>query len=631
MNIYLLNDKQEDQTLCFAAEELASYLRKMLPKSQIRLTTLCPFKDSETFSIQLRTDKVHSSSDSFEISVSHFGGFISGSNSYSVLAGVYHYLYLLGCRFLGPDCRCEVVPRITDSSILCRHISHTASYKHRGICLEGADSVENIIDVINWLPKVGYNTFFLQFQIPYTFLARWYHHENNPLEKAEPFTLEDAVSLTAQITEEIKKRGLTLHQVGHGWTGACLGVPSTDWKKAELELSETQQSMLAELNGRRELFHGIPMNSNLCYSCPDVIQEFATHVADYANMHSEIDYLHVWLADEFNNVCECDNCRKALLSDQYIAILNKIDQMLCERKLNTKIVFLLYQELLWPPKNARFLHPERFVLMFAPISRTFEKSYQINDTLPPIPEYHRNQITLPVNLDENLAFLRAWQELFTGDSFVYDYPLGRAHYGDFGYQHIAHVIADDISQLDKLQLNGYISCQELRNGMPNFLPNYVMGRKLFDVSSSFESLRDEYMRAAYGNNVNEVTAYLQKLSELCSCDYFNGKGDRINPTMAQRMRDAEQLSLTFSTSDFLHPASDNSKSERNIFLRLLAYHCRIFPLLEKSLKLLAEGDVEGARQKREEFCELICAEEPKFQPFLDVYRITEVSEKYTGL
>lgn len=53
----------------------------------------------------------------------------------------------------------------------------TASLRHRGVCIEGADSLENILDFIDWLPKMGYNSFFLQFKLPYTFMARWYHHE----------------------------------------------------------------------------------------------------------------------------------------------------------------------------------------------------------------------------------------------------------------------------------------------------------------------------------------------------------------------------------------------------------------------------------------------------------------------
>ena len=93
---------------------------------------------------------------------------------------------------------------------------------------------------------------------------------------------------------------------------------------------------------------------------------------------------------------------------------------------------MIYEELLWAPQKEEILNPDRFVMMFAPISRTFKKSYQMPKELPASPAYVRNKITLPVNLEENLSFLSQWQKAFNGECFDYDYPLGRAHYGDMG-------------------------------------------------------------------------------------------------------------------------------------------------------------------------------------------------------
>ena len=42
--------------------------------------------------------------------------------------------------------------------------------------------------------------------------------------------------------------------------------------------------------------------------------------------------------------------------------------------------------------------------MFAPISRTFEASYDLEGPEKPVPPYVRNRITLPTDLRENLAF-----------------------------------------------------------------------------------------------------------------------------------------------------------------------------------------------------------------------------------
>ena len=37
------------------------------------------------------------------------------------------------------------------------YVREAASYRHRGVCIEGADSYDNIRDMIDFLPKVGLN------------------------------------------------------------------------------------------------------------------------------------------------------------------------------------------------------------------------------------------------------------------------------------------------------------------------------------------------------------------------------------------------------------------------------------------------------------------------------------------
>ena len=385
---------------------------------------------------------------------------------------------------------------------------------------------------------------------------------------------------------------------------------------------------MAQLNGNRALFHGIPMNTNLCYSDEKVIMAFTDQIVQYALQNPDIDYLHVWLADGHNNVCECDSCRKELLSDQYVRILNLADQKLTGAGSRMRIVFLLYQELLWPPEKERFRNPDRFVLMFAPISRTFEESYHIRQGYGAIPPYQRNEIRLPVDLNENMAFLRAWQEVFHGDSFVYDYPLGRAHYGDFGYVRLSEVIAHDIDQLGDMGLNGYISCQELRAALPNALPNYVMGKKLFDLSLSEEQLEKEYFSAVYGGGGKTVQEYLKAVSALCSCDYFNGKGPRENQAVADRMALLETLAQDFLP--VIREHAENCRGENRSYWIHLEFHSEYIRRLGKALFHQASGDRREAGRCWLEFCTFLRQSELQFQECVDVYRVIEVGQNYAG-
>ncbi len=628
---------EEDRTLAYAASELKAYLERMLEGAgaAVSIGETPPAGvgagarpgDDLTISLEV-TAASDIRNDHFDIEIRPEGGRIAGNYARSVLIGVYYYLYRLGCRFPGPGKDLELVPELTDVGRLYLSYSHTASYYHRGVCIEGADSLENALDFIDWLPKLGFNTCFIQFQVPYTFFARWYHHENNPLLEPETFTVRDAAVCSDIMTEELKKRGMLLQAVGHGWTGESIGIPSVDWNAGDIRLTERQRRMLAKVGGKRELFHGVPMNTNLCYSNPEAAEAFRESVVRYAASHPDVDYLHVWLADACNNLCECDACAGSVPADQYIRLLNAIDEKLSAEGIGTRIVFLLYQELLWPPVTERFKNPDRFVLMFAPISRSFNSAYRADGELPPVPEYVRNRVTLPVDPGQNLAYLRAWQEHFAGDSFVFDYHLGRAHYGDLGYVHISRIIHDDIARLGQLRLNGHISCQEFRAGMPNFLPNYVMGRKLFDIDSDFEETVGEYYQAAYGSGWEEVLACLTELSELSDCDYFNGIGPRTDPAVAERMRRARAVTERFAGSGYFAEKPESAPQAR--FWEMLRYYCEYAVYLEEALGRLAAGQTDGAKKSWTRFMDTIRENEGRFQPYLDVYRICEISRNFTG-
>ena len=599
MNITV--EHAQNDTLFFAGEELRDYLGRMLPPGHacvIRLKSV-PAPGNDSFSVDLAPHQ----------------GTITGNSPRAVLLGVYDALRRLGCRFPAPGRAQELVPSIGPDDLRLRY-EKTAACRHRGVCIEGADSRENILDFIDWLPKLGFNSFFLQFRTPYAFLARWYRRQSGPA-----LASEFVRSVMDEAQTALARRGLLLHKVGHGWTGAVLGYDTDSWDGSAQPLPEDKRPLAAQVDGVRGLFGGVPAETNLCLSNAEARERFVSLVVDYARTNSGVDYLHVWLADRYNNVCECPACCRSTVSDQYVALLGDIDRRLTAEGLDTKLVFLLYQELLWPPVRARLEHPERFVLMFAPISRTFERSYDTAH-VPPIPPYVRNRITLPGDLGENLAFLRGWQAIFGGDSFVYDYPLGRAHYGDLGYIHIARVIFEDAHKLGALGLNGYVSCQELRAGSPNFLPNYVMGRALLDGEADFDAILGEYFAAAYGEGADSARDLLTRLSRLQLCDYVNGKGPRTDERAAEKAGEAVRLceELAAAAAGYDGP-----------FWRALGHHARYGGLLARALQLLAQGRDGEAHDAWEAMAGYIRASEGEYQPWLDVYRVLDVTENYTGL
>ena len=366
-------------------------------------------------------------------------------------------------------------------------------------------------------------------------------------------------------------------------------------------------------------------------SDPHVQEQFAQEVLQYAKDHPEVDLLHVWLADDCNNHCTCQACETRIPTDFYLQILNRIDAVLTQEGLPTRIVFLQYLELLWPPQTETLHHPERFVFMFAPISRSFESGYRTADRTRKIPPYVRNQIKLPVGVDENIAFLKAWQEALGSampQGFAYDYHLGRAHYGDLGYMRISRLLTEDVYQMQSLGLAGLMTCQELRAGFPHFLPNYVLGMTLTEPAFSFGDLEDEYFMAAYGPYAKEVMTYLETLSRRTHPDWFNGKGPRKRPDLVPDYTAALEEVLR------MRPEIQKMRSEDPVearFLKILEYHNRYAEMYLKAMLARMQDDLEAVDQAYQALDQLIDENETEYQECLDVYRIHEVMLHYTKI
>ena len=361
-------------TIVFAVEELARCLKAMDEKAVIDQRVYDVYDPSLAGVVWVGMDGTveESVDDAICIEVKNGSGHITGSSPRAVLIAAYRFLTELGCRWLRPGKDGEILPHCTlTNEMLCVSVNAKASYRHRAVCIEGSVSYEHVYNMIDYLPKVGMNGYYAQFFVPYTFFERWYKHEFNPLREAEPLETEDVVHMWRSLEEEIVKRDLLYHATGHGWTCEPFGLHANGWHANASVIPPETTRYFAEVNGKRELWEKVALNTNLCYSDPIVRDTVTGAITAYCKAHPSIDYLHFWLADGTNNHCECENCRKMRPSDFYVLMLNELDRKMTEVGIQTKIVFLLYYELLWAPETMRIENPDRFVLMFAPITRSY--------------------------------------------------------------------------------------------------------------------------------------------------------------------------------------------------------------------------------------------------------------------
>ena len=591
---------QTNPTIQFAYEECERYLKRMAPDQVYEINIETQTNDNhfdDGFKLKFNNNKLH----------------IIAAQPRSGLIAVYFFLNQLGARFLSPTQ--EMIPQVKLENYNF-NFEEKAALRHRGVCIEGANSIENILDFIDYLPKIYMNSFFVQFNSPQPFLRRYYQHMNNEYltEKQDV----DYEKMVEAVDAAIAKRSLIHHRVGHGWTSKVLGFDfDLAWDQG-YEIDASQKELVASLQGKRALHMGSPTMTSLCLDQKEVKRRFVNEVLRYAQNRPDVDVLHIWLSDAFNNVCECSACIKTTVADQYIEILNLIDEAMSQATCDHKLCFLLYQELLWPAEHATLTNPDRFIMMFAPITRPFEKSYVDHDIIEKPVAYQRNQIKLPDSLEENMSFLKAWQENYQGDQFVYDYPLGRAHYGDLGYLKISDTIARDIPYLKQMNLNGYISCQELRASLPHGYPNYLMGHLLWNHDLDETQLRHDYFKNMYGLHYHVVLNYYEALSYYSSPDYFNGKTDRVNPELQEQFKKLYEVSQT-----------QISKSLPLNYRDQIDYHQKI----AQSLAAILYDKVSGKETKTawQVLKKMIQENELAYQPLFDVYRFIEIAQNYTQL
>jgi hypothetical protein len=196
-------------------------------------------------------------------------------------------------------------------------------------------------------------------------------------------------------------------------------------------------------------------------------------------------------------------------------MLNELDEKMTARGLHQKVVFLLYHDTLWAPVKARFRESDRFVLMFAPAGRDFRTSFAEFDLtmereLPPMKiDGKTNRV---VAVEDNLACLRAWQKIFAGESFDYDYHMCYARNRDFGFFDLARVMFEDMKALADIGIDGMVSCQMSRCSFPTNLVMQLMADALWDRSLDFETQSTKYFRTAFGADGDAVKEFFRAVS-----------------------------------------------------------------------------------------------------------------------
>ena len=628
LNIYKVRD---DHVLDHAASELKKYIRMMMPDAGDPVISRNA-QATDGFRLGLLEDfgipfegKDARLDDVIHVDADGNGGILAGSNPRSVLFAVYRFLRENGCRWLYPGIDGDYVPMKELEPVKYHKM---ASNRFRGFCNEGTESQKVMIEIADYYAKLEMNVYMLEFFIPASYYNRYYNHTFNEANRQpEPVSRQQILQWKRQCESEIAKRGLMFHDIGHGWTAKPFGIyqltpPGRNHSVKDFDVPAETVDCLALVKGKRDFWHGQDWLTNLCMSKPYVRTTIAKAVAEYAETHSNSDYLHVWLADGNLNHCECEECRKMRPSDWYMMIMNEIDEELTKKNLNTRIVFIAYVDTLWGPEKVTIKNPERFSLLYAPVTRSYTSSITEDSVIPePLP-YVRNAWQKPVGAEENLALLNTWKKTWKGPIFCYEYHFWRHQFTDPGGITFARRIWEDIRGIKYMGIDGFVEDGSQRSGFPNAFPVYVYAATLFDREIPFETLMEDYFSHIYGKDWKEAVSVLIRMGEAFDFAYMEGEKSKdpavspfYNPDQLDKLSAVEEL--CFEERSLVETHMIMPTRPQTVSWRMLGHHADYCEELVKIVRLKAQGYNFEALEQAKIFYEKAGKREIEFEPYYD--------------
>ena len=584
----------------FAAEELKKYLRMMMPRCGEIIISYDPeAKDGfrlglmENFGLDTSEAEEQDLDDIIHIDTEAEGGIIAGNNPRSVLLAVYKYLTINGCRWLFPGVDGEFIPIKGIEPVKYHKL---ADCRYRGQCNEGAESQQAMLETIDFSPKVGMNVYMLEFDIPKAYYDWYYNHTYNEMNREpEPINADTVLQWKRACEVEIAKRGLQFHDIGHGWNAEAFGISTVDgWVKDESNpIPEEARQYLALIDGKRDLFKGVALNTNFCMSNPEARKIVTKAVCDYAEANPHVTFLHVWLADYQKNHCECDTCRTARPSDWYVVFLNDIDEELTRRELATRIVFCVYSDTAYEPTCEYIKNPERFTMLMGAISRSYTYSVEKDPKVEELTPFILNKSARLDTMEEYIVRANLWRNFAPCKSFAYEYHFWKHQFYAPGTLCFAKRICEDIVSYRDNNFNGLIEDGSQRCFFPNGFSFYCYAQKLFDTSVTYEELEEDYFKHAYGEGWQLALEYLKAVDEHMPQTYMEAKHtSRIPNNFYKPEMEEKLLSLIPVAKEFaakLDAYKNMPIRVQTVAMRLLKLHAEYVQGLAQAMALKSLG------------------------------------------
>ena len=375
-------------------------------------------------------------------------------------------------------------------------------------------------------------------------------------------------------------------------------------------------------DGKRELFMNSPLKTNLCMSNPVVQDMMAQAMAEYAANHQNVTHLVFAFADSDNTQCECPACTGSP-SEYMVQILNKADALMTARGINTKIVFGMYLDTLIPPERSRYNNPDRFALLYCPITRSYTKSIDAESLLPEVPlTYVRNQFVNPDTAEANFAYLRKWQDVWEGTSFCYEYHYWIHQYNDPGLMYLSRRVYEDNRALKIMGLQGCIEDGSQRSFFPHAFHMHIYAESLFDRECDYDQVKEDYFKHIYGDDWKAVVDLMQSITDTFDFAYMEGEkslnaqwGRFYNPEQAKRLAAVKELAQRERELAAAHMTMPTRP--QTVSYRMLDAHATYIEALAEVMEQKALGNDAKAKELVAKFKKTAGALELQWERYYD--------------
>lgn len=390
---------------------------------------------------------------------------LQGESSRGVAHAIYHFLHLLGCRWLAPGDLWAVLPTEPHCTIPASG-SQTPAFPGRCLIIGHHAFMKEVNDWIVWAARNRYNNIFLHLapnDVGGGSVPDWFWQVKR----------EEAVKL-------LREREMTIEVGGHG-------LPSLLPRQLFKQLPEA----FREENGRRTKQY------NFCPSSPAGLSIIRQNARAYFAARPGYDVYHVW-ADDIpgGGWCSCAQCAGYSASDQLLLATNVLAEVLAEMEPTATVAYIAYLDTETPPTHVKPL--PNVSLLWAPRTRTYGRS--LADPTCPIAPYY----------NETLA---AQHDYFEGKTAVFEYYSDAILFKSV-LPVLPHTMQQDLLVYQKL---GVQTMQTLMTGTHPWataqLTNWLFGQLTWQPEQDVEPLVAQFCQAAFGAGGEEMVGYYGALEQ----------------------------------------------------------------------------------------------------------------------